>query len=172
MLACSFLCPLTFTPKQKSQAFSTHISSNQVVGKLHHQRQEASNIADQGCSSPARQRHTGWLPTMNNSLPCAQILCCETNIQQHLCAWRKGKKSSFPRGEAQPSITPTVLVRIPVASAGMTDSSRGIRVWCLRFCRTRIIGNVIRAGSPVRLKHSWRWIVNLNGHLAAWVKNK
>lgn len=37
----------------------------------------------------------------------------------------KEKKGSFPRGEAQPSITPTVLVRIELASARMTDSYRG-----------------------------------------------
>lgn len=135
------MCVPSLAPKPQNSLCASfrHTGSAQVVGKLQHQRSAASNMADQGCSRPARWRRTGWVQRMNNSLPCAQTLCCETNIQQHLCAWRRKrgkKKGSSPQGEPQPSIAPTVLSpncqkrkNLP-PWAGMTDSSRENRVQC------------------------------------------
>lgn len=58
---------------------------------------------------------------------CPDFMLGDQYSTAPVCLEEKGKKKkgSFPRGEAEPSITPTVLVRIELASARMTDSYRG-----------------------------------------------
>lgn len=94
---------------------------------------EASNLADQACSSLVRQRHTGWVQRMNYSLPWAQTLCRETNIQQHLCVWNPlpfNHQVPFPGGKPQPGVTPMALSQNCCNVARMTESYGGNLVRC------------------------------------------
>lgn len=115
----------------------------------------------------ARQRHTGWVQRMNNSLPCGQTLCCETNIQQHLCAWRKEKRF-FSRGRTSAqhhldcAFSKLSEYRYPWQEWQIAPAEAEFSVRHLCWTGPGIIGNIIRTGYQTWQKCSWYWTMILN----------
>lgn len=125
-------CPLTPASDETNKPSSDAPALPKLSGSCSIKDREHQTLQIRAAVALVRQSHTGWVQRMNNSLPCAQTLCCETNIQQHLCAWRGGGVL-FPwenLSPASPRLCFLQIVRIPLPSAGMTDSSRGSPVWC------------------------------------------
>lgn len=70
---------------------AAHVRSRSAGNLQQHQTQRIRlAVAWWGC------RYRGWPQRMNNSPRPAPTLCCETNIQQHLCVWKKKKIKNHP----------------------------------------------------------------------------
>lgn len=104
---------------------------------------------------PVRQRCTGWVQRMNNSLSWAQTSWRETNIQQHLCVWKSSPPSTQQfhfLGENFTPVSPQLcfLQNCQTGTAVAWNVRRKYRSVYSRLCcvtRLRNVENIMRAGS-------------------------